>query len=114
MLTDGRFILGVSSGDRPVEYPAFKADFGNRAERFRESWEMIRTLTSENYPRFQSNHYGNLNGDIDFVPKIPNRLPMVAIGRVRQELDWLANTADAWIWHGVNPNDTKKIVQTLA
>ncbi len=113
VLTGGRFILGLSSGDRPVEYPAFKADFDNRAERFRESWEMIRTLTTQDFPQFTGTHYGDLRGNIDLVPKIPQRLPMVAIGRARQELSWLANTADAWIWHGVNPKDTAKIVNTI-
>ncbi|WP_084703465.1 TIGR03571 family LLM class oxidoreductase [Necropsobacter rosorum] len=116
-LTNGRFILGLSSGDRPVEYPAFKKEFGNRAERFRESWDLIRTLTNpqtHDFPVFNGNHYGNLTGNIDVTPKVKTALPMVAIGRARQELDWLANTADGWIWHGVNPKDTKNIVQTLA
>lgn len=116
-LTNGRFVLGLSSGDRPVEYPAFKKDFDNRAERFRESWDLIRTLTNpqtHDFPHFNGTHYGNLHGNIDVVPKVASRLPMVAIGRARQELSWLANTADAWIWHGVNPKDTKNIVQTLA
>ncbi len=116
-LTGGRFILGLSSGDRPVEYPAFKKEFGNRAERFRESWDLIRTLTAprtHNFPVFEGKHYGNLSGNIDVTPKVKTALPMVAIGRARQELDWLANTADGWIWHGVNPKDTKNIVNTLA
>ena len=113
LISNGRFILGLSSGDRPIEYPAFKANFANRAERFRESWEMIRTLTEQNFPQFKGNHYGDLNGEIDFVPKMAHRLPMVAIGRARQELDWIANTTDGWIWHGVNPRETKNIVQTL-
>ena len=114
VLSNGRFILGLSSGDRPVEYPAFKADFDNRAERFRESFDLIRTLAEQNFPTFDGKHYGNLSGNIDLVPKIKQRLPMVAIGRARQELSWLANTADAWIWHGVNPTETANIVNTLA
>lgn len=114
VLSGGRFILGLSSGDRPVEYPAFRADFDNRAERFREGWQLIRTLTGQDFPKFTGQHYGNLEGNIDLVPKIPQRLPMVAIGRARQELSWLANQADGWIWHGVNPKDTANIVNGLA
>ncbi len=113
-LSGGRFLLGLSSGDRPVEYPAFKVDFDNRAERFRESWEMIRTLTEQSFPKFSGTYYGSLQGNIDLVPKASGRLPMIAIGRARQELDWLANTADAWIWHGVDPKNTCRIVDTLA
>lgn len=115
-LTGGRFILGLSSGDRPIEYPAFNENFDNRAERFRESFDLIRTLTNpqtHDFPLFKGKHYGSLTGEIDTYPKVKNRLPMVAIGRARQEMEWLANTPDAWIWHGVNPNDTAKIIQKL-
>ncbi|WP_324682818.1 TIGR03571 family LLM class oxidoreductase [Bibersteinia trehalosi] len=115
-LTQGRFILGLSSGDRPIEYPAFNENFENRAERFRESFDLIRTLTdpkTQDFPLFKGKHYGSLTGDIDTYPKMKNRLLMVAIGRARQEFDWLANTPDAWIWHGVNPANTAKIIAQL-
>ncbi|TNH04372.1 TIGR03571 family LLM class oxidoreductase [Testudinibacter sp. TR-2022] len=116
-LSGGRFILGLSSGDRPVEYPIFAQDFANRAERFRDEWRIIRTLTApktHDFPVIDSPFYGTMSGNVDVYPKTPHRLPMVAIGRARQELDWLANESDGWIWHGVNPKDTGNIVQTLA
>lgn len=50
---------------------------------------------------------------IDLIPKPKSVLPMVAIGKARQEMEWLANIPDAWIWHGVNPEDTARIVQNL-
>lgn len=117
VLTNNRFILSMSSGDRPVEYPAFKKNFENRAETFRKSWKMIRELADPDkpFPVYKGKQYGDLSGDIDFVPKMDKgvKLPMVAIGRARQEFDWLANEADAWIWHGVNPNLTEKIVKVI-
>lgn len=57
-LTQGRFILGLSSGDRPVEYPAFNENFENRAERFRESFDLIRTLTD---PKHRISHCSKAN-----------------------------------------------------
>lgn len=113
-LSNGRFLLGLSSGDRPVEYPAFGADFAERAEAFRESVELIKTLTEQHFPQFNGKHYGNLTGNLDLLPKPDYPLPIVAIGRARQELEWLANVPDAWIWHGVNPDDTANIIKTLA
>lgn len=114
ILTGSRFLLGLSSGDRPIEYPAFGQDFANRADRFRESINIIKALTEQDFPIFQGEYYGNLTDDLDLLPKPKHRLPIVAIGRARQEMAWLANVPDAWIWHGVNPNDTATIVQTLA
>ncbi|VEG13241.1 TIGR03571 family LLM class oxidoreductase [Moraxella cuniculi] len=113
-LSDNRFVLGLSSGDRPIEYPAFQAAFENRAERFRESIEMIKTLTEQTFPHYQGKHYGNLTGELDLLPKPTQPLPIVAIGRARQEMQWLANVPDAWIWHGVDPKQTANIVKTLA
>ena len=112
-LSDGRFLLGMSSGDRPVEYPAFAQNFDNRAERFREAWDLIDTATRESFPRRGSEHYGNLSGNIDMLPKPQSVLPKIAIGRARQDLAWLANTPDAWIWHGVDPQQVGQIINTI-
>ncbi|WP_373698260.1 LLM class oxidoreductase [Neisseria dentiae] len=112
-LSDGRFLLGMSSGDRPVEYPAFAQNFDNRAERFREAWAIIDTATREPFPRRSSEHYGTLSGNIDMLPKPQSVLPKIAIGRARQDLAWLANTPDAWIWHGVDPQQVGKIINTI-
>ena len=49
-LTQGRFILGLSTGDRPVEYPAFKVDFEARGELYREAVEYIRYLQARKTP----------------------------------------------------------------
>lgn len=97
-----------------MEYPAFGADFAGRAEAFRESIELIKTLTEQDFPHFKGKHYGDLTGNLDLLSKTKHRLPIVAIGRARQEMDWLANVPDAWIWHGVNPNDVANIIKTLA
>lgn len=113
-LSQGRFILGMSSGDRPVEYPAFGYDFDNRAERFREAWQMIRTLNENKFPKMSSDYHGQLTGNIDLVPKpVSKRLPMITIGRARQDMSWFANQSDAWIWHGVDPKRSKGIVTEI-
>ncbi|TNI66993.1 TIGR03571 family LLM class oxidoreductase [Aeromonas media] len=99
LLTAGRFILGVSTGDRPAEYPAFGIDFAERAERFRESIAMIKRLQQEHFPDLQSRYYGTLSGALDLHPKPKiGSLPMVAVGRASQSFDWLAQHMDAWIW----------------
>jgi luciferase-type oxidoreductase len=43
-LTEGRLIAGMSSGDRPSEYPVFGIDFETRGDRFREA--NVRSHTS--------------------------------------------------------------------
>lgn len=99
-LTGGRFLLGLSSGDRPIEYPAFGVDFESREERYREGFRLIRTVTENSFPTATTKQFGQLNGLLDMVPKpVGPRLPMITVGRARQSLEWIANNSDAWIWH---------------
>ncbi|MBB6056218.1 LLM class oxidoreductase [Tolumonas osonensis] len=99
-LSQGRFILGLSTGDRPIEYPAFGQDFELRAERFREAIQIIKTVTSISYPQLSTHHYGRLSGDLDLVPKpIASQIPLIIVGRAQQDLSWIADNSDGWIWH---------------
>lgn len=99
-LSGNRFLLGLSTGDRPIEYPAFGAEFDNRAERFRDAHAMIRAATENAFPRHASAHYGSLDGSLDLIPKpTGDRLPTLAIGRCGQTVNWLAENLDGWIWH---------------
>ncbi|MFF7813253.1 LLM class flavin-dependent oxidoreductase [Streptomyces sp. NPDC007945] len=42
VLSGGRMLLGLASGDRPVEYPLFGRDFDGRGTAFREGVETLR------------------------------------------------------------------------
>ncbi|MBW6416886.1 TIGR03571 family LLM class oxidoreductase [Celeribacter sp. PS-C1] len=98
-LTEGRFILGLSTGDRPVEYPAFNIDFEDRGERYREAVEVIRTLSETRFPKAETLRFGTFSGNLDMHPKpVHGRLPIMAVGRSRQPIEWLAKNVDAWIW----------------
>ncbi|MBG0512125.1 LLM class oxidoreductase [Agrobacterium sp. MOPV5] len=110
-LTSNRFMLGLSSGDRPSEYPAFGADFANRAERFRDGLSLIRAVTETEFPTHRSEFYGALHGNLDLVPKpVRPRLPVIAVGRAGQTIDWLAENVDGWIWHQGNLNRLKDVI----
>jgi luciferase-type oxidoreductase len=95
-LTGGRFVLGVASGDRPVEFPAFGVDWHQRDVLFRENLAVIRRVLAEEFPRLQSG-YGTLAGTADLVPKPVGRLPILITGSSRQSFAWIAEHADGWI-----------------
>ena len=95
-LSRGRLILGVASGDRPNEYPAFDADFDSRGERFRSSVNAIRTAWRESL------------GPEDTVKVLPppaqDPIPLVAVGRAQQTTDWIASTMDGYMtYHRPGP-----------
>ncbi len=96
-LSDGRFIMGIASGDRQVEYPAMNINHENRGQLFRESFNYIRE-SAKSFPKLNTETYGNLDGSIDLIPK-PNgkKIPMLLTGSSRQSLEWNATHSDGWM-----------------
>ncbi|MEP0521042.1 MAG: TIGR03571 family LLM class oxidoreductase [Hyphomicrobiales bacterium] len=102
VLSNGRLLLGVASGDRPEEYPALNMSFPDRGERFRDSFEFIKAMARD-FPRHESKQ-GTLSGDMDMLPKpSAGRIPMLITGGSRQSPDWVAANSDGWITY---PRDT--------
>lgn len=95
-LTGGRLVLGVASGDRPVEYPAFGVDFEERGSRFRLSLDYLERALAESFPEIDS-PLGRLGG-ADLVPKpAAGRIPVLVSGHSQQTLAWIAQHADGWL-----------------
>ncbi len=96
VLSGGRLILGVASGDRPDEYPALNLPFAERGARFRASFDYIERM-SEDAPAFE-NSYGSPHGGMDMLPKpTADRLPLLITGGSQQDPDWIARHGDGWI-----------------
>jgi len=103
-LSGGRLVLGLSSGDRVSDYPMFGIDYDTRGERFREVYDVMRTLTEQHYPRYQSAHFGAADGHLDLVPKPPyGRVPAIAVGHAQQGMDWLARELDGFLAFAPSP-----------
>ena len=96
VLSGGRLILGVASGDRPDEYPALNLPFAERGGRFRASFDYIEHMW-EHAPSFE-NAYGSPHGGMDMLPKpTTGRLPLLITGGSQQDPDWIAQHGDGWI-----------------
>ena len=96
VLSGGRLLLGVASGDRPQEYPALNVDFGNRGKRFRESYEYIQQMWRDR-PEF-ANDFGSPVGGVDMLPKpVADKIPLLITGGSQQEPDWIVQNGDGWM-----------------
>ncbi len=111
VLSGGRLIMGVASGDRPDEYPALNVPFADRGALFRESFDYIRQM-GEDKPSFD-NAYGKPRGAImDMLPKPSGgRLPMLITGSSRQSQGWIAEHSDGWITYPRNTAMQGQIIQ---
>lgn len=96
VLSGGRLLLGIASGDRPEEYPAMGVPFDDRSARFRESVAYIRAM-AEDFPRLDT-PFGALSGGLDLPPKpFGARLPLLITGGARQTPEWVARHGDGWM-----------------
>ncbi|WP_396335872.1 LLM class flavin-dependent oxidoreductase [Azotobacter beijerinckii] len=110
-LLGGRFILGLATGDRAREYPAFGSNFDNRADRFRDALALLRAATEQTWPIHSSRFYGQLDGSLDLAPKpCAARLPTLVIGMAGQNMEWIANHADGVLWYLTDPARIPDIV----
>lgn len=109
VLSGGRLILGVASGDRPEEYPAMGADFEERGARFRESFNYIRRM-ADDYPAFERAP-GSLDGHLDMLPKpTAARMPLLVTGSSLQDPDWIAEHGDGWMTYPRDPASQAHII----
>ena len=101
VLSGGRLILGVASGDRPEEYPALNRSFGDRGAAFRASFEYIRQMGDAS-PVFE-NAFGSPTGNIDMLPKpAAGKLPLLITGGSQQDPEWVARHGDGWMTYPRN------------
>lgn len=96
-LSNDRIIIGIASGDRPVEYPAFNRELSSKNELFRDSFNYMKALSGD-FPTHQSTTYGTIAGNADLLPK-SSRIPFLVTGHSGQSLDWIAEHADGWIYY---------------
>ncbi len=94
-LSNQRFVMGVASGDRAIEFPAFNLDIDTRSELFRENFHHIQTTLNSSYPDINSG-YGRLRG-ADVIPKPEGKIPMFITGGSSQAMGWNAQQSDGWI-----------------
>ena len=111
LLSNQRLVLGVASGDRPIEYPAFNQKLQQKSELFRDSFHYIKAL-QEDFPRHTSAFYGHTNGGIDLLPKNYHKTPMFVTGHSGQSLDWIAKHSDGWLYYPRDFNKLQLIMQS--
>ncbi len=109
-LSNGRLLLGIATGDRLVEFPAFNVDFDSRGAMFREEVELLKIYWSEHFPQVSSG-FGHLQG-ADVIPKpLASHVPLLVTGHSQQDLGWIARNADGWMSYPRSIEAQEQIVQ---
>lgn len=95
-LSGGRLVLGVASGDRPVEFPAYGLEHDERGARFAAAVAYFRQLMRPG-PLEIDSPLGRFNR-AEFLPKpAAGVIPVIVTGSSGQPLSWIAEHADGWL-----------------
>jgi len=100
-LSNNRLLLGVASGDRPMEFPAFHISMEERGQLFREATTSMRKIWQESFPRIETSQV-SLVGEGDILPKPSVDIPMFVTGSSRQTVQWIGENSDGWMYYPRN------------
>ncbi|MBM9401124.1 TIGR03571 family LLM class oxidoreductase [Gluconacetobacter azotocaptans] len=91
-LSGGRLILGIASGDRPIEYPLLGLDFERRGESFREAVAYLRAAWQ---PGGLPVGADRRDPTLDLLPRPAQRdIPLIVAGQAQQSDAWIATNMD--------------------
>lgn len=95
-LSGGRLVLGIASGDRPIEFPAYGLAHGERGERFAQAVAYFRQLMRPG-PLAVDSPLGRFER-ASFLPQpAAGSVPLIVTGASGQSLAWIAEHADGWL-----------------
>jgi luciferase-type oxidoreductase len=100
-ISGGRLVLGVATGDRPIEFPSFSVDFEKRGELFREALSVIKHVWKENFPAIHTARVQMSSGDLIPKPDLHD-IPVLVTGHSGQSIEWIAKNADGWMYYPRN------------
>ncbi|WP_322052429.1 LLM class oxidoreductase [Paraburkholderia bannensis] len=101
-LSQGRFILGLGSGDRPAEYAAFGQDGEARRELYRRHWDTLAAALAPD-SRVVPDFAPTDAPGFFLLPRPATTVPMLAVGSGGQSVDWIARNAIGWMTYHREP-----------
>ena len=111
LISNQRLLLGMATGDRAFEFPAFKVDESALTERYQTTVQSLRALWQSHSPNI-SNSIFELYEDsgLQVLPK-HRTIPMFGTGYSRQSISWLQQHMDGWLFYAQPFQDQKKLVE---
>lgn len=100
-LSGERLVLGVATGDRPIEFPAFSVNFEERGALFQEAVSVMKQAWKEGFPTIQSQRVDLTNGDLLPKPRLSD-IPVLVTGHSSQSPEWIAQNGDGWMYYPRN------------
>lgn len=112
LISNERLIFGAATGDRPIEFTAYRKKREYRSELFRESFYVMKEVWEKSSPEINTDRV-NLRG-AEFIPKPANSdIPVLITGHSGQSLEWIAEHGDGWLSFPRNPDEQRKVIDSF-
>ena len=110
LISNQRLLLGMATGDRSFEFPAFKVDESALTERYQTTIQSLRALWQSHSPKI-SNSIFELYEDsgLQVLPK-HRTIPMFGTGYSRQSMSWIQKNMDGWLFYAQPFQQQKALV----
>lgn len=116
-LSKERLLLGLATGDRSIEFDAFRTSREQRIEVYQDAFNVLKTVWKFKFPSLSTNLV-SLTGETDIVPKPSlNNIPLLVTGFSGQNKEWIAKHSDGWMSYPRVPDLQAKFItdyRTLA
>lgn len=97
VISNNRFLCGLATGDRAVEFEVFRVERDNRAVLFREAVDVMKEVWRTSFPLAHTTRT-HLRGDTNVLPKPALRnIPIIVTGFSGQTLEWISEYSDGWM-----------------
>lgn len=109
-LSGQRLVLGLATGDRPLEFAAFNASIEHRGDRFREALHVSRTAWRTDYPNISTDRVQMSGADTLPKPALGD-VPVLVTGSSRQTIEWIAEHGDGWLYYPQEPLKQAQVIR---
>lgn len=97
VISNNRFLCGLATGDRTVEFDVFRVERDDRSALFREAFDVMKEVWRTSFPLAHTTRT-HLRGDTNVLPKPKLRnIPIIVTGFSGQTLEWISEHSDGWM-----------------
>ncbi|MCD8920182.1 LLM class oxidoreductase [Staphylococcus gallinarum] len=111
LISNERLLLGMATGDRQFEFPAFNVETNQLSERYQQTIYAVKALWQSHSPDLSDTKF-QLTEDsgLQILPK-HRQIPVFATGYAKQSIDWIKQHMDGWLFYPQAFQAQKKLLE---
>ncbi|MCD8907353.1 LLM class oxidoreductase [Staphylococcus arlettae] len=99
LISNERLLLGMATGDRKFEFPAFDIDSDQLSTTFQQTIESLQSMWQSHSPHIDNDLFSLYEeSGLQVLPK-HRHIPMFATGYAQQTMTWIKKHMDGWMFY---------------